>query len=72
MIQTQLDLIERIVQKTKTFGICWACSKRYECWNNDEKEKEFASGCVDFNEEKFLDEYNILNHEQYNNIIKGE
>jgi len=27
MIEDELDLIERIIQKTKTFGICWTCSK---------------------------------------------
>jgi len=60
MIQTQIELIERLIEKTKKFGICWACTDRVECGDKasiDEKE-EFASGCVDFKEEKFLDAYN--------------
>lgn len=56
MIQTELELIDRIVNKTKRFGICWACVDRIKCCEqaaNDEKE-EFASGCVNFKEEKIL------------------
>ena len=61
MTQTELELIERIVQKTKRYGICWVCANRIKCGNEaaiDEKE-EFCSGCVDFKEENILDLYNI-------------
>ncbi len=64
MIQTTLELIERLIDKTKTFGICWACTSRFACREiaasaiDDEKE-EFAHGCVDFKEEEFLDSYNL-------------
>lgn len=61
MIETTLDLIERLVEKTKRFGICWVCTERFKCReeaSEDEKD-EFASGCVDFKEEKFLDSYNL-------------
>ena len=61
MIETQLDLIERLIQKTKTFGICWACINRFECRDKASKDDkdEFASGCVDFDERSFLDSYNL-------------
>lgn len=63
MIQTTLELIERLIEKTKKFGICWACTSRYECReiaaSVNCEEDEFASGCVDFKEEKFLDSYNL-------------
>ena len=64
MIQDELDLIERLVQKTKKFGICWACTKKVECWEkaSEDEEEGFASECVDFDEEKFLDSYNILDY----------
>lgn len=62
MIEDELDLIERLVQKTKKYGICWACTKRFECRNKTETPKEdfeFANGCISFNERDFLDSYNL-------------
>ena len=61
MIQTELELIEQIVQKTKRFGICWVCVNRRKCGEQaatDEK-KEFCSGCIDFEEDKILNLSNI-------------
>ena len=61
MIQTELELIDRVVNKTKRFGICWACINKIKCAEqaaNDEKE-EFASGCVDFKEDKILNLHSI-------------
>ncbi len=62
MIQTELELIERLVQKTKRFGICWACSNRIRCTEQaalDELNEEFWSGCTDFKEDRILHLYNI-------------
>ncbi len=58
MIQTTLELIERLIDKTKTFGICWACINRFACRENSEKD-EFEHVCVYFKEEEFLDSYNL-------------
>ena len=61
MIQTELELIDRVVNKTKRFGICWACVNRNKCCEqaaNNEKE-EFASGCVNFKEDNILNLYSI-------------
>ncbi len=61
MIEDELDLIERLIQKTKRFGICWACINRFECRDKASKDEkdEFASGCIDFDERGFLDSYNL-------------
>ncbi len=61
MIEDELDLIERLIQKTKTFGICWACLNRFECRDkaSEDEKDEFASGCIDFEEREFLDSYNL-------------
>lgn len=62
MIQTTLELIERLIEKTKKFGICWACTNRFKCREiaaEIDEIEEFCSGCVDFKEEKFLDSYNL-------------
>lgn len=57
MIQTELELIERIVQKTKRFGICWACVNKVRCIeqvDRGEANEKFCSGCIDFKEDKIL------------------
>ena len=62
MIQTELELIERVVQKTKRFGICWACVNRRKCGEQaegNEIREEFCSGCIDFKEDKILNLSNI-------------
>lgn len=62
MIQTELELIERIVQKTKRFGICWVCINRRKCGEQaarNEIREEFWLGCVDFKEDEILNLSNI-------------
>lgn len=59
MIQTELELIERIIQKTKRWGLCWACKKKEDCFKMAEngENKELASGCVNFQEADILNSF---------------
>lgn len=62
MINTELELIERLIRKMKRYGICWACTKRFECQSKAERSKEdfeFANGCIEFNERDFLGSNNL-------------